>query len=307
MNHPTTGAPHGRTAPTLSIGLPVYNGERYLAQSLEALLAQTYPDFELIISDNASTDGTAEICRAYASRDDRIRYLRQPVNIGADPNHHFVFQQARGTYFKWASDDDLYAPDLLRRCVEALEAHPEVVLAHAGDATIDEQGVVVATPEYRLDTANPRPWARLRSLLYVPGGNDDYAVIRSDVIRRLAPYGSGGYGSDRVFVAGLCLQGPFFHVPETLYYRREHAQRASRGDKRERAIVYDPRRADRRWNPMLRLHLEYVLGFAGAIRRAPLRPADRWRCWAELAGWLVGRTRPGRETRAVAPRVEGAA
>jgi glycosyltransferase involved in cell wall biosynthesis len=306
MNQPPP-ASHDATAPTLSIGLPVYNGERYLAQSLDALLAQTYNDFELIISDNASSDGTADICRSYAARDHRIRYIRQPVNIGADPNHNFVFGQARGKYFKWASDDDLYAPDLLRRCVEALEAHPEVVLAHAGDATIDERGDVIDSPEYLLDTANPRPAARLRSLLYVSGGNDDYAVIRSDVIRSIAPYGVGAYGSDRVFVAGLCLQGPFFHVPETLYFRREHPGRASRvADKRKRALAYDPRRADRRWNPMIRLHLEYVLGFAGAIRRAPLSRADRRRCWAELAGWLLDRARPGREGRAVPAGAEAA-
>ncbi len=82
--------------PRLSIGLPVYNGEEYLTESLEALLGQTYEDFELIISDNDSTDGTADICRRYAKQDSRIRYFRQPRNIGCNPNHNFVIKQAPG-------------------------------------------------------------------------------------------------------------------------------------------------------------------------------------------------------------------
>jgi glycosyltransferase involved in cell wall biosynthesis len=290
---PGTSARHLKPAPAVSIGLPVYNGERYLAEALDALLAQTYTDFELIISDNASTDRTEEICRAYAARDTRIRYIRQPVNIGVDPNHHFVFEEARGRYFKWASDDDLYAPDFVRRCVETLEAHPEAVLAHSADATIDEQGRLMEPLTYEVETEDPRAPARLRSLLHVSGGNDDYGVIHTDVIRRVAPYGSGGYGSDRVFVAALSLQGPFRHVPEILYFRREHPDRASRvRSKRERTLMLDPRVARRRFNPAIRLHLEYVFAYVKAIWRAPLTTADRLRCWAHVAGWVVSRARP---------------
>ena len=109
--------------PRLSIGLPVYNGENYLAESLDALLGQSYEDFELIISDNASTDGTADICRRYGKQDSRIRYIRQPRNIGLAPNHNVVLDQARGELFKWASHDDLYARDLLKCCVEALDEY----------------------------------------------------------------------------------------------------------------------------------------------------------------------------------------
>ena len=293
--------------PTLSIGLPVYNGERYLAEALEALLAQTYTDFELIISDNASNDATEEICRAYAERDERIRYIRQPVNIGCDPNHHFVTEQARGKYFKWAADDDLYEPELLRRCVEALEAHPEVVLAHAGDAIIDEQGAVVRTMPYELDTANPSPSARLRSMLHVSGGNDDYGVMYTDVLRRVAPYGTGAYGSDRVFVSSMALQGPFHHVPQTLYYRREHPDRASRApSKRERMAILDPRRTSRLRYPMPRLHTEYIWAFVTAVGRSPLTLRERLRCWGEIAGWLLGRVLPARAGRRLEGSLESA-
>jgi len=110
-----------KAAPRLSVGLPVYNGENYLAESIEALLGQSYENFELIISDNASTDSTADICRHYEKLESRIRYVRQPRNIGAAPNHNYVIGQARGELFKWASHDDLYARDLLKRCIDALD------------------------------------------------------------------------------------------------------------------------------------------------------------------------------------------
>ena len=119
------------TGPRLSIGLPVYNGESLLPEAIEALLGQSYKDFELIISDNASTDRTAEICRGYEEQDSRVRYIRQPRNIGMVPNHNFLVGVARGEFFKWASYDDLYARDFLQRCVDALDKHPEAALAHA--------------------------------------------------------------------------------------------------------------------------------------------------------------------------------
>ncbi|MDP9220290.1 MAG: glycosyltransferase family 2 protein [Actinomycetota bacterium] len=285
--------PGGGGAPPLSIGLPVYNGERFLAQAIDALLAQTYPEFELIISDNASTDSTAEICRSYVERDARIRYVRQPVNIGAAPNHNFVFAQARGRYFKWASHDDLYAADLLRLCVEALETRPDVVLAHAWDAFIDEHGKVIRPLIYLLDTASPRPPARLRSLLYGSGGNDIYGVIRTEVFRRVGPLGSY-HNADRCFVAALSLQGPFYQVPRMLYFRRDHPDRGERAStRRARSANLDPRRADRVRNPMIRLHTEYVRGYVAAIYQAPLSRADRYRCLIHVAGWLLSHLRPG--------------
>src|ERR1051325_12180076 len=90
-------------APRLTIGLPVYSGEKYVAEPLDALLGQTFTDFELIISDNASTDRTGSICRRYEQQDPRVRYVRQPRYIGLSPNHNFVAAQARGELFKWAS------------------------------------------------------------------------------------------------------------------------------------------------------------------------------------------------------------
>ncbi|PRX45617.1 glycosyl transferase family 2 [Prauserella shujinwangii] len=282
------------TVPRLSIGLPVYNGEEYLAESLDALLGQSYGDFELIISDNASTDGTRDICEDYRRRDPRISYVRLTRNVGAVPNHNFVFTRARGELFKWASHDDLYGRDLLRRCVEALDAHPEAVLAHSANAIIDGAGRVTHRYDYRIATDSPHAPERFRSLLFEPGGDDFYGVIRADVLRRSGPHDSYHH-ADRTFVASLALYGPFHQVPELLYFRRDHPTRAERANPtiRGRCANLDPRRADRLRHPTARLLGEYVLGFVDAVRRAPLTPAERRECYRHLAGWFASRTRPG--------------
>ena len=280
-------------APAVTIGLPVYNGEEYLRESLDALLAQTFTDFELVISDNASTDSTADICREYAARDARIRYIRQAANIGAAPNHNFVAALARGGLFKWASHDDLYHPDLIRQCVEALHEHPEVVLAHCWDAFVDESGEMTSLAPYLLDTANPSARVRLRSLLYTPGGNDFYGVIRTDVLRRVRPHQTY-YNADRTFMAGLVMAGPFHQVPRVLYFRREHPGRASHGSRRARAAALGPGRANRIRNPMVRMYVEYVLDFARAVWSAPVSRRERWWCLLEVAGWALSVVRPGR-------------
>ena len=196
--------------PRLSVGLPVYNGEKYLAESIESLLGQSYEDFELIISDNASTDSTADICRRYGKQDSRIRYIRQPRNIGLSPNHNFVVQQSRGEYFKWAAADDLYGRDLLKSCVDALDEDAEVVLAHSWEAAIDDAGTVTQAMDYPLATDSPRAPDRFKGILFgssglfessdpaVPGlvrvdnrgilrACDMYGVTRTAVMRKVTP------------------------------------------------------------------------------------------------------------------------
>jgi glycosyltransferase involved in cell wall biosynthesis len=287
--------------PRLSIGLPVYNGEKYLAESLNALLGQTYQDFELIISDNASTDGTADLCRRYASHDSRIRYTRQPRNIGAAPNHNFVFSEARGELFKWAAADDLYARDLLARCVVALDEQPDVVLADSWTAAINHAGDVVQTLEYPLATDSPSAPERFRSMMCdgskIPPGliqaDDLYGVMRADMLRRIPPHGSF-FHADRVLMTELALHGRFYKVPDWLYFRRDHADRPQHALPNVRAwcINLDPRRSDKRRHPTVRLIAEYLWGYEAAIRRAPLSITDRRACEAILARWIASRALP---------------
>ena len=282
------------TAPRLTIGLPVYNGEKYVAESLEALLGQTFTDFELIISDNASTDGTGDICRRYEQQDSRVRYFRQPRNIGLAPNHNFVVEQARGELFKWASNDDLYARDLIERCVDALDKDQDVVLAHSWTARVDDSGTVTMAFEYPLNTAATLAPDRFRSLLFDNGGDDDYGVIRTEVLRRTAMKESYHH-ADRTIIAELCLYGRFYQVPDWLYFRRDHADRAERAcpTMRSRCANMDPRRADRLRHPVVRLYGEYVWAYIRAIRRAPLSGPERRECLRYLAQWFTSRARRG--------------
>jgi glycosyltransferase involved in cell wall biosynthesis len=276
--------------PRLSIGLPVYNGEDVLAESLEALLGQSYAEFELIITDNASTDSTADICRSYAKQDSRIRYIRLPSNIGMVPNHNYVLGQARGELFKWASDDDLYARDLIGRCVEALDEHPEAVLAHAGSAMIDSSGAITGVFEYRVAADSPRAPERFRSMLFDGWDDYTYGVIRTEVLHRIPRHNSYHF-ADRILNTAIALQGPFRLIPDLLYFRREHGGRPPL-TVRARCAGMDPRRASRLAHPVARLYAEYIWGYVAAIRRARLSPADQRECYRYLAQWLAGRAGP---------------
>jgi glycosyltransferase involved in cell wall biosynthesis len=278
--------------PRLTIGLPVYNGENFLAESIEALLGQTYEDYELIISDNASTDGTEAICRRYQQRDSRIRYVRQPRNIGLSPNHNLVVGMAHSELFKWASHDDLYARDLLKCCVEALDEYPDVVLAHSWSATINNSGEITKAIEYPLATASPSAPERFRSLLFVEGSDDDGGIMRMATMRGIAL--NSYHHAERTTIAELALRGPFYHVPDWLYFRRDHPLRAERAfpGARSRSVNMDPRRASRLRHPVLRLYAEYILGYVSVIRRSPISGADKRECYQALAQWLASRLRP---------------
>lgn len=280
--------------PRLSVGLPVYNGEEYLRPALDAVLGQTYTDFELVISSNASTDSTDEICQEYAARDPRIRFFRQEHNIGAAPNHDYVFRQSRGELFKWVSSDDLYARDLFERCIALLDEHPEAVLAHAWGAAIDGDGNVTQALEYPLNTESPRPSERLRSMMLdgdTPGAlcaDDFYGVIRAEALRSVKPHGSY-YHADYTFTAQLALLGTFVQVPDWLYFRRHHAGRLSLSDIQTACANLDPKRSDRRRNPAVRLVAEYLLSWFAAVGRAPLPVRERIACYGQILRWIASR------------------
>ena len=282
--------------PRLSVGLPVYNGERYLRQSLEALLGQSYTDFELIVSDNASTDDTEEICRQYGQEDARIRYFRQSHNLGLAPNHNFTVHQARGELFKWASNDDLYARTLLERCVAALDECPQAVLAHSWTAKIDSAGTVIAALEYPMSRSSSQVAERFRSVLFDPGGDDDYGVMRIDVLRRTAMKESYHH-ADHTIIAEIALHGQFCQVPDWLYFRREHPGQNGSASLRRRCVNMDPQRSNWLLHSAPRLYAEYVWGYVAAIRRAPLSPRDRQDCYRHLAQWLRNRARRSRADR----------
>ena len=208
--------------PRVSIGLPVYNGERFLEEALDSLLAQTCADFELMISDNASTDGTAEICRRYVANDRRVRYFRNATNIGFGRNFNRVFRLMRGGYFKWASADDLCKPELLAHCLELLEKDYTAVLAYPKTRFIDENGKILEIEDPGWDLQSKVAHERLRYVIRAGHWvNPLYGLIRASALSktRLMPSYPGG---DYHLLAELSLQGKFVELPEYLFFRRVH-------------------------------------------------------------------------------------
>jgi glycosyltransferase involved in cell wall biosynthesis len=212
-----------KSKPAVSIGMPVYNGARFLRASVESVLAQTFADFELIIADNASTDATEEICREYASKDHRIRYFRNQHNIGASPNFNRVFELSYSDFFRWQAADDLCEPTLVEKCKSVLDADPAVVLCCPRSDVIDESGTVIERIDDVLDLRSRRPSDRFRGLLAkLTLCNAQYGLMRSEALRKTRLEQSYP-GSDIVFLAELTLQGEFVQLDEYLFHRRFHA------------------------------------------------------------------------------------
>ena len=225
----------------VSIGIPVYNGEKYLAAALESLLAQSFREFEIIISDNASSDHTAEICQAYERKDPRVRYFRSDRNLGAAWNHNRVIELSAAPLFKWAACDDLHEPLFLERCVDALHKDSGVVLSHTYLRMIDEKGEALRYDRARgclIDTAGKpvpppdrnhvaeavEPEVRFRDVLsHVWWCFQCFGVVRRDALLRTSRHGNY-WGADKVLIAELALLGRFHQVREPLFAQRIHGE-----------------------------------------------------------------------------------
>ncbi|MDB5074627.1 MAG: glycosyl transferase family 2 [Chloroflexi bacterium] len=267
--------------PRVSIGLPVYNGERYLREAIDSILAQTFTDFELIISDNASTDGTAAICLEYAARDRRIAYYRQPRNRGGAWNFNHVFRLSAGEYFKWASHDDVLAPTFLERCIEPLDRNASVVVCYPGTIKINEHGKEVFKYKIRLRTDSPAPSRRFHELLRIPHSwYQGSGLIRAEALRKtplIGPYSE----SDRILLTWLGLLGQFHEVPEYLFRSRAHAGQSVRVSRYDRTTWFDPSHQGTIVLPVWRLFFEHFV----CIREVPLRASDRARCYLSALRW----------------------
>lgn len=290
MREATRDNPKGSTTPRVSIGLPVYNGEEFLPRAMESLLGQTHRDFELIVCDNASTDGTEAICRDFARRDGRIRYERQAHNVGAAGNFNRTAELARGEYFRWAAHDDVCAPQLIERCVAVLDAHPHAVLAQGQAAIIDRQGRVIATPDGKgmvelldparmIDSATPaRRFVEL--LLRTKWCFEIFGLVRRPALLRThlhEPY----YGSDKVILASLSLEGTFVTLPQVLFYRRHHpASSTNMKEETQRQAWIGGNKKQRS------ARLQCFKGYARAVWEADLPLVDRMRCAAVLGKYI---------------------
>lgn len=267
-------------APKVSIGLAVFNGEPYLRESIESILAQTFTDFELIISDNASTDRTAEICQEYASRDPRIRYSRNPTNIGGANNENRTFELSRGEYFRWAAHDDVCAPDLVAKCVEVLERDPSIVLCYTMVTEIDDLGRIGRTIS-RNNASSNKPYERFTSIANSADFCEEtYGLIRSEVLRRTRLQ-QNYTASDRTLLCEVSLYGKFYEVPEPLFFKRFH-QKNIYSDWRARMAWFDPNLEGKITFPFWMQFVDYLV----TIQRADVAPYVKLRCCLSMGRWL---------------------
>jgi glycosyltransferase involved in cell wall biosynthesis len=273
--------------PLVSIGVPVYNGENYLRRALDSIVSQTYSNLEIVIGDNASTDGTEAICREFAGRDARIRYHRHPVNMGASANHEFVFRTSTAEYYKAAAHDDEIAPTYVEKAVAELEAHPGVAMVITRVTEIDENSRWTKEIDSHLKGMNsPDPVKRLGLIMCRP----NWATPVFGMMRRSSFKGKeilGRYtGSDRTFLAEMALAGPWRQVDEVLFMRREHATTSTKSFPNEwqRRQWFDTSATRSKVAfPQWKRLAEY----ASLIRRSGLSPLARTRAYGQLLRWTV--------------------
>lgn len=270
----------------LSIGLPVYNGDEFLAEALSSILDQDFGEFELIICDNASTDRTESICRDFERRDDRIRYFRNPENIGASGNWNRVLELATGEYFKWIAHDDLHEPGFLSSCLAILERDPQVVVAFARAVSVDASGRRLrewgSHPETCSDRVETR-YARLLAAAEDPLPLPIFGIMRADVLRMTRRFRSYPE-ADIALLAELSLHGRFAEVRRPLFLQREHGGRAGHklsSDPYKAAEYWDPLNGKRMYFP----HWSLLAGHLAGLRRAPLSSRERGKCLLTLGRW----------------------
>jgi glycosyltransferase involved in cell wall biosynthesis len=212
----------GKDKPRISIGLPVYNGERFLNETLNSLLSQTYTNFEIVISDNGSTDQTESICRTHAAQDQRIRYYRNQENLGAAWNFNRVFKLSFGEYFKWHTADDLCVPDHLAYCLNTIEKNPTAVLVYPKTRFINENGEFLDIEDPGWNLQSEKAHERLHYVLFAAHWvNPHYGLIRTSALSRtklLPDYPSGDYR----LLGELSLMGKFIEIHECNFLRRLH-------------------------------------------------------------------------------------
>lgn len=303
--------------------MPVRNGENYLAEAIESLLNQSFEDFEIYISDNDSDDATESICRQYAQRDSRVRYRRQTENLGAVGNFNHVAEATDAPLFKWAAHDDVCHRDFLRRCVDALDEHPDAVWAHCRSDMIDENGEsyldqlpaddeeIVVEPDGsrrwrgwpRDDFDHPSPVRRWSGVL--TGTRwcvDSYGVIRREALRQTR-LETPVYGSEKVLIGELALLGKMAYVDEPLFAQRIHAEASSnlQSAAAQEAFTATSQQFNRTRfaKPFTSSRMRLLSEHRRAIHHIPLPMGQRIACYGVLARYVCQFGKYARVARAV--------
>jgi glycosyltransferase involved in cell wall biosynthesis len=298
--------------PKLSIGIPVFNGQEFLPELLDSLLAQTFRDFEILICDNASSDRTPEICCEYERHDSRIHLIRNERNLGAIANFNRVFELSTAPLFKWAAHDDLYHEAYLDACVRLLEENPDTILAHTGTAFINEKSEILPFEQETGSFIDLKPgrryWADVPSIGDTPvainrfwqvltrarWGTHMFGVIRREILQQTSLLPNFA-GSDRAMLAELALLGRFRCASERLFLKRFHANVSSALSHKELKgfLSTDGKRYSRR--------LRQIKAFFGAPRGKPVGVVSKSVCFmlvaahsAKITVQIVGQNDPRR-------------
>jgi glycosyltransferase involved in cell wall biosynthesis len=290
--------------PIVSIGIPVYNGEKYLKKTLESLLNQGFQDFEIIISDNGSTDSTPAICCEYEQMDSRVHYHRSEINHGPCWNYNRVFDLSNGKYFKWHACDDLLRSDFLEKCVEVLDTYPDMILAHSYTDVIDERGHQIKDIDLtRIHTDHMRPSVRLRSMLMLGKylSSAVFGLIRMDILRNAPRQPAYAHG-DVIFMCYLAIYGRFYQIPEPLFQYRIHAEQSMQtlpthmmGLKKRRLFPFSgPLPATDWWDPSKKGKVDFPTWrfywrMFSFVQRYPMPIAEKLRCHRSVCARLFKR------------------
>jgi glycosyltransferase involved in cell wall biosynthesis len=266
--------------------MPVFDGELYIEHAIRSVLGQTIGDFELIISDNASSDRTPEICRDLAGADTRIIYSRNSENIGAAGNYNRLFRLATAPYFRWMNADDLCAPDLHEKCLASLERNPHAVLCYGKTTLIDKDGEILEPYEDNLDLRHRSAKERFLGFMGRVGlSNVLYGLMKRSALSRTALMGNGSYpAADINLIGELTLYGQFIELPERLFFRRVHRMASSR-DRSDDAVQTDFWTGGRATFTFP--HWKQSLACLRAIRRAPLPIMEKLRLQGHILRRMV--------------------
>ncbi len=278
--------------PRVFIGMPVYNGERHIGETIESILGQTFKDFCLFISDNASTDDTEKICRHYAERDHRVIYHRQERNLGMAPNFNYVFRPGDAPYFKWAAHDDILKPEYLGHCVEWLDRDISLSMAHSPTLRIDdysnESGLY-----HDLGLASDRVSDRFWRVLWTVNIYEIYGVMRSEYVAN-TKLAANYFGSERNILAEVLLQGKIGYLDDALFARRDHEgsmtamhlESKEQGDfsKRQAAHASDAKLSAIQTSAIR--FREYFL----SLMKYSMTISDRFTCFWHLFDWGLKRS-----------------
>ncbi len=268
---------------TVFIGLPVHNGDDFLGAAIDSILQQTFTDFRLLVSDNASTDGTPDLAETYARLDSRVEFHRHRSNLGAAPNFNYCVKQASGTYFKWMAHDDLCEPTYLERCVAVMESDRGVAICHARAACIDDSGTRTGSYSKEWDLNDRDPVVRFRRAIALDHACVSiFGVMRLDLLKQtpmIAPF----VGSDRPLLAEFALHGSIEYVPETLFLWRHHGQRSVRRTRSNRVAWFDQSASALTGS----LYFRQLLANEETINRSQLAASDKLRAQWALVSWVL--------------------